>query len=169
MSFQILGGSTNIGKVPEFLSQISSLASANCTVIQAIDAGKIAGERHILFAVQKALRAFEENFNSAKDPGIEIMRYASGKKQIEEAFSMGVHEGEMELVFVVLGDDNDVKRSVGFLKNMICEKDVISYSILKRDSIVLQFCITANEIEAVGEEMIPDLVLERVALVDVLK
>ncbi len=169
MSFQILGGSTHIGKVPEFLSKISSLASVNCTVIQAMDAGKIAGERHVRFAVQKALRAFEENFNSAKDPGIEIMRYASGKKQIGEAFSMGVREGEMELVFVVMGDDNGVKRSVGSLKGMICEKDVISYSLLKRDSIISQFGITASEIEATGEEMIPDLVLERVALVDVLK
>jgi KEOPS complex subunit Cgi121 len=134
-----------------------------------MDAGKIAGERHVRFAVQKTLRAFEENYNSAKDPGIEIMRYASGRRQIEEAFSMGVHEGDMELVFVVMGDDDDVNRSVESLKGMISEKDVISYSPVKRSNIVSQFCITANEIEAAGEEMIPDLVIERVALVDVLK
>lgn len=169
MSFQIIGGSTYIRKVPEFLGQVSSVASANNTVIQAMDAGKIAGERHVLFAMQKALRAFEENYNSAKDLGIEIMRYASGKRQIEEAFSMGVHEGNMDLVFVVIGDMEGVSTSAESLKEMLDEKDVIPYSSRKRDNIVSQFCITAKEIEAVGEEMIPYLVIERVALVDVLK
>lgn len=169
MSFQILGGSMHIRKVPEFLGQVSSVASANSTIIQAMDAGKIAGERHVLFAVQKALRAFEGNSNSAKDLGIEIMRYASGKRQIEEAFSMGVHEGNMDLVFVIIGDTEAVNSSVESLKGMLDEKEVISYSSQKRDSIVSQFDITVNEIEAAGEELIPDLVIERVALVDVLK
>ncbi|WP_292461530.1 KEOPS complex subunit Cgi121 [Methanolobus sp.] len=169
MSFQILGGSTHIRKVPEFLSQISSIASANSTVIQAMDAGKVAGEKHVSFAVRKTLRAIEENYNAAKDPGIEIMRYASGKRQIEEAFSMGIHEGDMDLVFVIMGDTEGVNRSMESLRSVISEKDVISYSSRKRDNIISQFGITEKEIEAVGEEMIPDLVIERVALVDVLK
>jgi KEOPS complex subunit Cgi121 len=169
MSFQILGGSTYIRKVPEFLGQISSIASANSTAIQAMDAGKIAGEKHVRFAAQKALRAIQENYNAAKDPGIEIMRYASGKRQIEEAFSMGVHEGEMDLVFVIMGDAEGVNRSIESLKGMVSEKDVIGYSSRKRDSIISQFDITEKEIEATGEGMIPDLVIERVALVDVLK
>jgi KEOPS complex subunit Cgi121 len=169
MSFQILGGSTHIRKVPEFLGQISSIASENSTVIQAMDAGKIAGEKHVRFAVQKAMRAIEENYNAAKDYGIEIMRYASGKRQIEEAFSMGVHEGDMDLVFVVVGDVEGVNRSIESLRNVISEKDVIGYSSRKRDNIISQFDITEKEIEATGEEMIPDLVIERVALVDVLK
>ncbi|MDP2217335.1 MAG: KEOPS complex subunit Cgi121 [Methanolobus sp.] len=169
MSFQILGGSTHIRKVPEFLGQISSIASANSTVIQAMDAGKIAGEKHVRFAVRKALRAIEENYNAAKDPGIEIMRYASGKRQIEEAFSMGVHEGDMDLVFVIVGDAGGVNRSMESLRSVISEKDIIGYSSRKRDNIISQFDITEKEIEATGEEMIPDLVIERVALVDVLK
>ncbi|MCQ6962005.1 KEOPS complex subunit Cgi121 [Methanolobus chelungpuianus] len=169
MSFQILAGSTHISKVPEFLDRVSSVASANGTVIQAMDAGKMAGERHVRFAVQKAMRAFEGNYNSAKDLGIEIMRYASGKRQIEEAFSMGVHEGDMDIVFVIIGGEEEVDRSAEFLKGVIKEKDVMAYSSLKRGLVISQFDITEREIEAAGEELIPDLVIERVALVDVLK
>lgn len=169
MSFQIVAGSAHISKVPEFLAQVSSVSSANDTVIQAMDAGKIAGERHVRFAVQKAMRAFEGNYNSAKDLGIEIMRYASGKRQIEEAFSMGVHEGDMDLVFVIMGEPEDIDRSAESLKGIVEEKDVLKYSFIKREGIISQFGITAKEIEAAGEELISDLVIERVALVDVLK
>lgn len=169
MSFQILAGSTHISKVPEFLARVSSVASANGTVIQAMDAGKMAGERHVRFAVQKAMRAFEGNYNSAKDMGIEIMRYASGKRQIEEAFSMGVRQGDMDIVFVIIGGEEGVGRSAESLKGIIKEKDVMTYSSLKRDSLISQFDITEKEIEAAGEELIPDLVIERIALVDVLK
>ncbi|MDI3539758.1 MAG: hypothetical protein PWR29_1954 [Methanolobus sp.] len=169
MSFQILAGSIHISEVPEFLAGVSSVASANGTVIQAMDAGKIAGERHVRFAVQKATRAFEGNYNSAKDLGIEIMRYASGKRQIEEAFSMGVHEGDMDIVFVIIGGEEGVDRSAESLKGIIEEKDTLAYSLLKRESIISQFDITAKEIEAAGEDILSDLVIERVALVDVLK
>ncbi|HML26042.1 MAG TPA: hypothetical protein PKC27_05040, partial [Methanomethylovorans sp.] len=47
--------------------------------------------------------------------------------------------------------------------------DVIAYLSSKRDEMIMQFGITADEIEVVGEQMVPELVIERVALVDVLK
>ncbi|MDW7730896.1 MAG: KEOPS complex subunit Cgi121, partial [Methanolobus sp.] len=91
MDFRLFCGHKNIESVPDFLAQVSSVSSENGTIIQAMDAGKIAGEKHVIFAIEKALRAIDNNCNAAKDPGIEIMRYASGKRQIGEAFSMGVH------------------------------------------------------------------------------
>ena len=169
MDFRVLCGHMNIGNVPGFLEQILLISSENGTVIQSLDAGKIAGKKHVIFAIEKALRAIDNNCNVAKDPGIEIMRYASGKRQIGEAFSMGVHEGAMDLVFVVLGDPEPISSSVSRLEKLISKNNAIEYSADKRETILSQFDITEKEIEAVGEEMIPDLVLERVALVDVLK
>ncbi|WP_406658169.1 KEOPS complex subunit Cgi121 [Methanolobus sp. ZRKC2] len=169
MDFRVLCGHMNIGNVPEFLARLSLISSDNGTIIQAMDVGKVAGEKHIMFAVEKALRAINNNCNAAKDPGIEIMRYASGKRQIGEAFSMGVHEGEMDLVFVILGDSENISISMSALEKLVSRNNSIDYSAEKKEAILSQFDITSKEIDAVGEEMIPDLVLERVALVDVLK
>ena len=169
MDFRVFSGNLNIENVPEFLKMVSSISSENGTVIQTMDAGKIAGEKHVIFAAEKALRAIINNCNAAKDPGIEVMRYASGKRQIGEAFSMGVHEGEMNLVFVVLGDPEPISCSMSALEKFVNKNNSMEYSASKREAILSQFCITEKEIEAAGEEMIPDLVLERVALVDVFK
>jgi len=46
---------------------------------------------------------------------------------------------------------------------------VLDYNESKKDVILKTFGITDTEIEAVGEDKIPKLVLERVALLDVLK
>ena len=163
------GGSIYIDSVPDFLKAVRSVSSNYNTIIQAMDAGKIAGEDHLLFSVRKALRAKTNNCCIARDMGIEIMRYASGKKQIEEAFSMGVRDGQMDVIFVVLGEKEDVEQSVRALKDLIEEAPVVEYTISKRLALIEQFSITDKEVQAAGEEMIPSLVLERVALVDVLK
>ncbi|WP_406660794.1 KEOPS complex subunit Cgi121 [Methanolobus sp. ZRKC3] len=169
MESHILGAHASIDNLSVFLKQLASLSAQNGTIIQAMDAAKIAGEAHVLFAVEKALRAKECNCNAAKDIGVEIMRYASGKRQIEGAFSMGVHEGDMDVVLVVLGDRDGIKNSVAAIKNIVRESPVVAYSVSKKDPILAQFNITEGELGAVGEEMIPDLVMERVALVDILK
>ena len=163
------GGSVYIDNVPDFLKKLRSVSSNYNTIIQAMDAAKIAGEKHLLFSVQKALRAKENNCCRAHDLGIEIMRYASGKKQIGEAFSMGIHEGQMNVVFVVLGENEDVELSVRALNDFIEEAPVMRYASFKRAALIEQFSITEEEIWAAGEEMIPSLVMERVALVDILK
>ncbi len=169
MEFRTLQGHVSIENVPAFIKQLNSIAVENACIIQAMDARKIAGQKHVEFAVEKALQAKECNNNVAKDLGVEIMRYASGKRQIEGAFSMGVHTGENDVVLVVLGDTEHIDRSINELKNVVSEKPVLAYRPSKKKDILSQFCITDAEIEAIGEDMIPDIVLERVALVNILK
>jgi KEOPS complex subunit Cgi121 len=169
MEFQIIAGRVNIENVPDFIKQLNLISSGNGSIIQAMDARKIAGRKHVEFAVEKALHAKGSNTNIAKDLGVELMRYASGKRQIEGAFSMGVSTGDNDIVLVVLGSCDAVNRSVSELKDIVSEYPVIDYTASKRKDILAQFCITDAELEAVGEDMIPDIVLERVALVNILK
>lgn len=169
MHVEFVSGHICIEDLKSFLRKTADISKANSCIIQAINADKIAGEEHLRFAVAKALRAFEQERNAAKDMGIEVMRYASGKRQIEEAFSMGVHQGQNNVVFVVLGEEDSVTTCLYILKEIIIPADVIEYKISKREEIIMQFGITLDEIAVVGEQMIPELVIERVALVDVLK
>ncbi|MBC7086399.1 MAG: hypothetical protein H5T43_08600 [Methanomethylovorans sp.] len=169
MHFEFLSGFIYIENLKGFLEKITEISESSGCTIQCLNADLVAGEKHLLFAVTKALRAFDQGKNAAKDMGIEIMRYASGKRQIEEAFSMGVHEGLNNIVFIIIGEMQAVSSCMDILKKMINTHDVISYLPFKREKIMEQFEITAEELAVVGEQMIPALVIERVALVDILK
>jgi len=169
MDTSIVSGLVQIEDLRKFLKTLNNISSANNVTIQALDADKIAGERHIRFAVKKATDAMEAHTNVANDLGVEIMRYAAGERQIEKAFSIGLHEGENSAVFVIVGEEQSLSLAVIALLEIIDEKPLLDYSVSKRESIISQFNITESEIEAVGEDKIPELVIERVALVDVLK
>lgn len=169
---QIICGTVQIPNLSDFLKVISSTASENEVVIQGLNADLIAGERHLHFAVGKAVRAVAAGRNIAKDPGIEIMRYAAGERQIERSFSIGLREGENNAVFVLFGKMDNLILAFSAIRKLIEEKpcsELLAYSDSKKKGILSLFGITDAEIEASGEEHIPELVIERVALADFLK
>jgi KEOPS complex subunit Cgi121 len=169
---QVICGNVSIPKLSDFLKTINSIASENEVTIQGLNADLIAGERHLHFAVGKALRAIAAGKNIAKDPGIEIMRYASGERQIERSFSIGLREGENNAVFVLLGKMDNLILAISEIKKLIHERpcsELLAYSEFKKKGILSIFGITDTEIEASGEEHIPEFVIERVALADFAK
>ncbi|MPM30563.1 hypothetical protein SDC9_77113 [bioreactor metagenome] len=169
---QVICGTVRIEDLSAFLKTINTVASENEVTIQGLNADLIAGEKHLHFAVGKALRAIASGSNVAKDPGIEIMRYAAGERQIERSFSIGLHEGENNVVFVLLGKMDNLLIALSELRKQIEEKpcsELLSYSSSKRKEILSLFGITDGEIEASGEEHIPELVIERVALANLVK
>ncbi len=146
----------------QLISAIKDLQSSHGCIVQALDADKIASERHLRFAVQKALAALSEARNIAKDEGMEIMRYASGERQIERALFMRVSDRTQRIALILVGcgplpDALEISR--------IIEQDGLGCSSCSA-ALVEAFNISSEELMAVGEERIEDLVIERVALVD---
>lgn len=169
---RIICGAVRIPNLSAFLKTVNSIASENEVTIQGLNVGLIAGERHLHFAVVKAHRAVAAGRNVAKDPGIEIMRYAAGERQIEKSFSIGLHVGENNAIFVLLGKMDNVLLALSEMQKLIEEKpcsEMLAYSASKRKGILTLFGITDAEIEVSGEEHIPELVIERVALADFIK
>jgi KEOPS complex subunit Cgi121 len=78
-------------------------------------------------------------------------------------------EGRMNVLFIIIGGTVSIESAVEGLSGSLEPSSVLDYSDSKKDAIVSQFCITGDELDAVGDEKIPELVLERIALVDVLK
>jgi KEOPS complex subunit Cgi121 len=142
-----------------FLAALRKAQVESGCVIQAMDASLIVGESHATFAAEKAIRAFSEEKNVAKDLGLEILRYASGKRQISRALTMGVSEETERIALIVVENGTPPKIS-----------DIIEVDgegpCWSRAAVREAFEIGEAEIEAAGEERIPDLVLERVALMD---
>ncbi|OPX76965.1 MAG: Kinase binding protein CGI-121 [Methanosaeta sp. PtaB.Bin039] len=128
-------------------------------LIQAFDASLVVSADHLWYAAQKAMQAMSQGRNVARDLGIEILRYASGQRQIGKALQMGITQ-ETERVAVVAVGDIEEELLAGLV-----EQDGRDISF-DRGRVMAYFEISDIELEAAGNERIADLVLERVALVN---
>ncbi|MCZ7393616.1 MAG: KEOPS complex subunit Cgi121 [Candidatus Methanoperedens sp.] len=160
---KIFEGTIVIDDTEKFLQRLKRISKEKNIAIQALDADKLAGEEHIRFAVEKAINSFKNGRNIAKDLAKEIMLYAAGTRQINRAMRLGVHNRRNNIALVAVGE------VVDFAFNEITPKHVLQYDSSKNDALMDIFNITKEELQAVGEDKIPQLVLERVALVDVIK
>jgi KEOPS complex subunit Cgi121 len=165
----LLFGKPLIKESRRFLSALRDLESRTGCVIQALDVDKVASERHLIFAAEKALLAFAEARNIAKDLGVEILRYASGERQIERALSIGISEATERIALIMILQNKQAAAwpNSSELSKLI-EIDGIGCSY-KLDAVRERFNISEEEIWAAGISQIPDLVLERVALVDTIR
>jgi KEOPS complex subunit Cgi121 len=164
---QILEGTVFIENKELFLKKIKEIKETNAEknlAIQAFDADKLAGKEHLTFAIEKAINSFKKGTNVANDLGKEIMLYAAGTRQINRAVKIGVHDGWNNIAIVAVGDLIDLSAF-----DEITPNNVLKYSGSKNSVLMDIFNITEEEIEAAGADKIPELVLERVALVDVMK
>ncbi|RJS73412.1 hypothetical protein CW714_03155 [Methanophagales archaeon] len=181
LNCKIIAGKVRVSNVDDFLAVLKAIAHKYDVTIQAMNAELIAGEEHIKSAVKKALRAVGRNRNITNDLGLEILLYAAGRRQIERALAMGVSEseGEKRVAIVIVdasargGKDlevvaEEVKRKIRVQEEPISKLE-LEYKGDKKEGIKKFFDITEAELKAVGESKLKQLVLERVAMLDVLK
>jgi len=185
LNCKLIAGKVRVSNVDDFLAVLKTVARKYDVTVQAMNAELIAGEEHINSAVKKALRAVERNRNITNDLGLEILLYAAGRRQIERALAMGVSEseGEKRVAIVIVdasaraqgGKDlevvaKEVKGKIGIQEEPISElESELEYKGDKKEGIKKFFDITEAELKAVGESKLKKLVLERIAMLDVLK
>ncbi|MDD1770023.1 MAG: hypothetical protein LUO79_02960 [Methanomassiliicoccales archaeon] len=128
-----------------------------------MDADVVCGREHLLSAVEHANRSFANSSNSCKDIAMETMLFASGERQISKAQEkMAPKKGSERFAIVLFDSPTD---------------EVLRLASLERDDSVLDctpekaanFGITRRELETIGEDRAADLVLERVAFVEIAK
>ncbi|MFP4170506.1 MAG: KEOPS complex subunit Cgi121 [Methanomassiliicoccales archaeon] len=153
----ILGARGDVGDPEEVLDILRSLGQG-----VPIDPDMVVGRDHLESAAEHALRAFERGTNTASSLGMETLMYASGERQISRATEkMGV-KGHSQGMALVLFDLDPEKA----LEALGMERD---YSLLEGDLEKLRrHGIGEEEILAAGDLAL-DLVLERVAFVEMTK
>jgi KEOPS complex subunit Cgi121 len=168
MQYDVVAGKITIENVQAFLRELGAIAHSSNTTIQAADATKIAGRRHVDCAVRNAIRSFRDHRNIATDLGVEILLHLSACRQIRKALEMGVHEGEMDVLLIVVGAKRSVERTATQLTGLIrSDPRVMEYDETKNTPLMHAFNITKQEIAAAGgDARIPDLVRERLVLFD---
>lgn len=115
---EVVTGTASVGDVTEFVEALAAVGDDHDCVVQAVDAELVTGRDHLATALRYAARAHRRDDAVARDPAVEVLLYAAGRRQIDRAFAMGVDEGENAVAVVVASDfptapldDDDVERA----------------------------------------------------------
>ncbi len=147
----------------EARSVLERLKDVDGGSVLVLDADVVCGRDHILSAVRHAERSFANSSNSCKDIAMETMLFASGERQISRAKEkMSPKEGSERLALVLFGVPPDAATGRASLTR---DDSVLDCTPEK----AARFGISHREIETVGEAQAADLVLERVAFVEIAK
>jgi len=168
-AYSFIFGKVHVSDLSSFLKSLHDFSKKHAVKIQGFDARKIVDEDHLLFSIYRAEDAFSKGANEAKDIGLEVLRFSSGQRKIDKAFSMGLYEGENDSVFIFFGESDKQLKNV---QNEFCGvfglKESAPLSLReKKPFLMAQFNIAENELKAVGENRLKDLVMERIALTDI--
>lgn len=98
---QLIAGTAAIDDLDAFLSALDDIAAETGAVVQAFDADFVVSSGHLREATRLAARAIARDEAVARDPGVEIMLYAAGRRQIDRALALGVEEGNQRVVVLV--------------------------------------------------------------------
>ncbi|MFC7205091.1 KEOPS complex subunit Cgi121 [Haloferax namakaokahaiae] len=162
---RLLEGTVTIADLDAFIETLGEVADETETTIQAFDARFVVSRAHLERAVELADRAISRGNEIARDRAVEILLYASGRRQINRAFEMGVGEGERSVVILIDGDHEDEAE-----ERLLERLDIEAGPTLGErmdEPLVRDFFDIGEEELAVVDGDLEALVVERVALLTV--
>ncbi|MBR1369131.1 hypothetical protein RJ53_06325 [Methanocalculus chunghsingensis] len=165
--FQIRMAQIRVDSVPGVLHAIREIAESLDLRIICMNAGKMAGYRHAEKAVRHALRAEKEGGMTARSLEMEALLYVSGQRQTGIGMNFGLTEGEMTAWVVLLPASDDGWKKLSGIMVFIQEEEGVPDERIP----VLKdlYGITDEELGVVGRDRIDELVIERTALLEILK
>ncbi|MFW6437053.1 MAG: KEOPS complex subunit Cgi121 [Halococcoides sp.] len=139
------------------LETIEALAEAHDGPVQAVDARYLVDRDHLERAVALADRERAAGEAIARDPAVEILLYAAGRRQIDRALEMGLSRTAHDVAIVTPGSAVERLRSAPWL-----DPGPV-FETVDRERVREYFEITDRELAATRGDL-ADLVRERVAL-----
>lgn len=172
---RLVEGRITIDDLDEFLDEIGAIGAETGAVVQAVDADRVVGRDHLRLATRLAARAVARGEAVARDPAVEVLLYAAGRRQIDRALTLGVDAGETRVGFVVadFGRVPGAARPVASLEAAVeaveglCEPTRV-LGTFDEPAVRSYFEVTDRELEAAAGDL-SAVVHERVALLDVEK
>lgn len=156
-----------IDDLEEFLHKINGIAARAGTHVIIFDAGRMAGLAHVISALRHAFRALENGTMISARVEMEALLYAAGSRQIVEGTRFGVHAGENQAYLCICPENEGAWRELAPLFSSADGEDWETITPQKASLLCSLFSITPRELEVCGIERLADLVMERVALLEV--
>jgi KEOPS complex subunit Cgi121 len=106
---ELIEGYADVDDLDAFLDVLTQIGAEHDCVVQAFDARYVAGDAHLEHALEAARRARSRGEAIARDPAVELLCYAAGTRQIDDALALGVSTGRSPVVVLIaaLGADAD--------------------------------------------------------------
>jgi KEOPS complex subunit Cgi121 len=165
-SWEIRRAEFDAGDRDRFLSELRRIARDAGTTIVCFNADNLAGRRHAESAIRHALRSWNAGSAVANSFEMEALLFASGSRQCSVASSFGVQPGHNHAYICCCPAVDGLWDALTPLVHYVAETgDRMSEGHLAR--LKELFSISDEEIAAAGESNFTDLVLERVALLEV--
>ncbi len=173
---KLVEGIADVDDVDAFVERVAAVSGDHGVAVQVLDAGLVADAAHLRSAVGHANRSVERDENVADDRAVEILLYAAGRRQIREALAMGVTEGKTPAVAVV--DDGRLRpgepaepspaerRAAADIAKRLESATTLGTPDEER---LADFFAVGDVERSASAASLPELVRERVALLDVEK
>lgn len=171
----VIGTSGTIQNIERFVQRLLVFSERETIVLQALDASAVYGKDHLVSAAKHAMRAFDHQTNATNSLALEVLLYAAGERQIHKAIKkIGIKKGKQTIAFVFIDSEQrrpDKKRIHALIQRLLEEFHLtLDDTVLEGNRNTLRkLGISDQEIRTIPESKYDELVLEKVALVDVIK
>ena len=160
----------SIDDKPGFLLRLKEVAWRCNTHLICFNADMLAGRRHAESAVLHAVRSFESGDAISNTLEMEALLYAAGSRQCNVAASFGIHEGENRLWVCCYPSAESMWDALTPVLQFCDANAWDGMDHKKRERLMQIYEITPEELETLDKgDRLADLVLERVALLNVLR
>ena len=174
---RIYGAQGTIKDIDMLLQKLLDFSKKHSVSVQVLNADLVYGTPHLISAAEHAIRSMKEQSNTTNSLAMELLLYASGERQIKLAIDkMGVKPGKGKFAFVFIDDTADILEAKGLLSDCVID-DLLMTLNVKCDDKVLEgnmktlksFGISDEELQTITKAKYGHLILEKVAMVDVIK
>ncbi|CQR49182.1 MULTISPECIES: KEOPS complex subunit Cgi121 [Haloferax] len=161
---RLVEADATVADLDSFIAAVGEIADETGATVQAFDARYVVDREHLERATELADRAIARGNEIARDRAVEILLYASGRRQINRAFEIGVSEGTLPVVILVDGgDEADAEAALFDRLDLEPAETLGDY-----DEALVRDVFDVGETELrVADGDLPALVRERVALLAV--
>lgn len=150
------------GDGPKLMDAVTAAAAKTGVEVLVLDGAMVFGKDHLRSALYHATRAIEDGSNSSESVLMETLLYASGERQLSAAIKkMSVSEGTSELVVARL-TAGDFEPGPGW-------SPIPDRPPMPDRERLRRFGIGAGELRTIHPEKVSELVLEKIAAVDIMK
>lgn len=156
-----------VSGLKSFLADLRAIGSRHGCSIVCFNREAMAGRRHVREAVRHAVRSVSSGTLISRSPEVEALLFAAGTRQTGLIGPFGVHEGENECYLCLIPPSPDARTELTPLMASADDEDWKGIPPEKRKYLMSLFAITEEEIALCGEERLEDLVIERVALLEI--
>jgi len=165
-SYEIRAAIGTIEDRTAFLQNIRAIAEEYDIHIICFNADMLAGMQHAHTAICHAVRSFNEGTMVSNTLEMEALLYAAGSRQCSLAAPFGIHPGENHLYVCCYPACDGVWDTLSPAIRIV-EDSWSSIDSQKQAYLVSLFGITPDELAATREDSFIDLVLERIAMLEV--